>query len=397
MRHLIRKSIKKVQGVALNFKRYLHATIDWTDRLIIIKGARGVGKTTLLLQHIKETHGVAEEALYVSLDDIWFADNRLTDLAEQFANTGGRYLFIDEVHKYPEWSQEIKNIYDDHHDLQIVLTSSSALQIASGKGDLSRRAVIYELNELSLREYIALEENIDLKPLRLDELFSHHLSISAEIAQATKPLKAMKNYLSKGNYPYFRENPGNYHHRLQSTVNTILETDLPAILNMDYSSVIKLKKLLYVIATSGPFKPNISALSEKTGIARDTLLRYLHHLSEAHLIQLLHSSKQGMSYLAKPDKIYLYNTNLFEALTGNQANTGTMRETFFLNQVSNIASVRMHDKGDYLVNDHYVFEIGGKNKTSKQLKGLANAYVAADDIETGYRNQVPLWLFGMLY
>lgn len=394
---LTRKSAAKVAGVPTGFKRYLHDQVHWTDRLIIIKGARGVGKTTMLLQHIKETYGTTEAVLYVSLDDIWFSENKLVDLADHFVNLGGKALFLDEVHKYPNWSQEVKNIYDDHPDLKLVLTSSSALHIFSGKADLSRRAMVYELNELSLREFIVLRENINLSAVRLNDILDNHLEASLEITRKIKPIKALKAYYSLGSYPYFLENPDNYQIRLQNSINTTLETDLPAILNIDYNSVIKLKKLLYVIATSVPFKPNIAKLSEKTGIARDTLLRYLHHLSEAHLIHLLHSEQQGISYLTKPDKLFLYNCNLLEAITGNKADPGTLRETFFLNQLSATNNVTMPAKGDFLVDGHYLFEVGGKSKTGRQIKNQANAYIAADDIEVGHHHKIPLWLFGMLY
>ncbi len=228
-------------------------------------------------------------------------------------------------------------------------------------------------------------------------MLSDHVNLSFRIIEKIKPLRLYKEYCSLGCYPYFLENPANYHQRLLTTVNTILETDLPAILNIDYSSVLKLKKLLYIIATSVPFKPNISGLSNKTGIARDTLLRYLHHLSEAHLILLLQSNKGGNSILTKPEKIYLHNSNLMAALAENDANIGTIRETFFLNQLSAAGKVNYTEHGDFVFNDTYVFEVGGKNKTGKQIKGLPDAFIVADDIESGYKNKIPIWLFGFLY
>jgi uncharacterized protein len=397
MESLIRKSLKKVQGTDTSFKRYLYGMIDWSDRLIFIKGARGTGKTTMLLQHIKENFGTSEETLYVSLDDIWFADNSLIDLAEQFVNLGGKFLYLDEVHKYPNWSREIKNIYDDHPGLKIVITSSSALHIFNQQADLSRRAIVYDLHELSLREFIALQYNKLFPVLNIQQLLSDHIDLSFGIIEKIKPLRIFKEYCQIGCYPYFLENPDNYQQRLLATVSTILETDLPAILNIDYSSVLKLKKLLYIIAASVPFKPNISGLSNKTGIARDTLLRYLDHLSEAQLILLLQSNKGGNSILTKPEKIYLHNSNLMVALAENDANVGTTRETFFLNQLSAAGKVNYSDQGDFVFQDKYIFEVGGKNKTPKQIKGLTDAYIVADDIESGYKNKIPLWLFGFLY
>jgi uncharacterized protein len=397
MESLIRKSIRKINATDTSFKRYLYERIDWSDRLIFIKGARGTGKTTLLLQHLKETAGASDEALYVSLDDLWFSDNRLVDLAAQFNSLGGKYLYLDEVHKYPSWAQEIKNIYDDLPDLKMVITSSSALQVFKQRFDLSRRAVEYDLLELSLREFIYLKYGLLFSPFQFDQVISDHISLSLDILEKIKPLKLLKEYNLAGNYPYFLENPDNYHQRLMNTINTILEADLPAILNIDYSSVVKLKKLLYIIASSVPFKPNIYELSQKTGIARDTLLRYLHHLQQAHLVLLLQSSKGGKSILSKPEKIYLHNANLMAVLSENNFNPGTVRETFFLNQLMSIGKVKYSPVGDFIFQDKYLFEIGGKNKSGKQLQGSPEAYIISDDIETGYKNRIPLWMFGFLY
>lgn len=395
---LLKKSLKKIRDIPDGFKRYLHREIDWTDRLIVIKGARGVGKTTLLLQHIKETHGLSDEVLYVSLDDIWFVDNRLTELAEQFVLEGGKYLYLDEVHKYPGWSQEIKNIYDDYPELNVVLTGSSALHIYSGQGDLSRRAVLYELYDLSLREFIAIKEGISLPVIKLEQILENHVDLAAEYSEHFRPIRLLKEYYNFGCYPYFIENRENYHQRLLNTINITLEVDLPAILgNINYSTIIKLKKLLYIIAHSVPFKPNITKLSHKIGVGRDTLLRYINHLAEARLIRLLHSNQKGIGYLTKPEKIYLANTNLIEALGEVESGKGTARETFFLNQLGTVANIHSHPETDFLVNDRFVFEVGGKSKTTHQIKGIDHAYVAADDLEIGYKNKIPLWLFGLLY
>jgi predicted AAA+ superfamily ATPase len=397
MESLIRKSIRKINDTDTSFRRYLYEKVDWSDRLIFIKGARGTGKTTLLLQHLKEIAGNADDALYVSLDDLWFTNNRLIDLAVEFAGLGGKHLYLDEVHKYPSWSQEIKNIYDDLPDLKMVITSSSALQVFKQQFDLSRRAVEYDLMELSLREFIYLKYGLFFPPLQFDQVISDHISLSLDILEKIKPLKLFKEYNLAGNYPYFLENPDNYHQRLMNTIITILEADLPAILNIDYYSVVKLKKLLYIIASSVPFKPNISELSQKTGIARDTLLRYLDHLQQAHLVLLLQSNKGGNSILSKPEKIYLHNTNLMAVLSENKINPGTVRETFFLNQLISIGKIRYSAVGDFIFRDKYLFEIGGKNKTQKQLQGSPDAYIISDDIETGYKNRIPLWMFGFLY
>lgn len=395
--HILEKSLRKVRDVDLTFKRALYNQIDWTDRLIIIRGARGVGKTTLMLQYIHEAQGLSEQVLYVSLDDIWFVDNRLSDVASRFIRMGGTHLFLDEVHKYPDWSREVKNLYDDHPDLNIVLTGSSSLQLFRGKADLSRRAVSYNLHELSFREYLALKKKGVFEVITLEDLLANHRIIAAELSTGIKPIAMLREYMTLGAYPYVLENSENYHDRLLETVYTVLETDLPSVLNMDYSSSLKLKKLLYVISTSVPFKPNISELSRKIGIARDTLLRYLHYLKEAQLIMLLESNKKGVSYLTKPEKIYLQNTNLMVAFARDAADSGSARETFFLNQVSRTCTVLDHPVADFTVNDRFVFEVGGKNKSMRQIKNLENAWVVSDNIEIGSQNRIPLWLFGFLY
>ncbi|MFO7789799.1 MAG: AAA family ATPase [Bacteroidales bacterium] len=397
MNILVQKSIKKIKTVTTAFKRYLYYKIDWKDRLIIIKGARGAGKTTLILQYIQETFGYSDKALYVSLDDIWFAENRLVHLAEEFVKMGGTHLFIDEVHKYPGWSREIKNMYDDHRELHLIITSSSALQILKGSSDLSRRSMIYNLNEISIREFIQLHYQISVPKLSLHEILSNHTQKAVEISEIIKPLRIFKEYLQWGCYPYSIENKDNYLQRLINTVLLTLETDMPAILNIDYGSVVKLKRLLYVITTSSPFKPNISELSQKIGVSRDTLLKYIHYLENAHLINLLQSGKKGMSYMAKPEKIYPGNPNIIFAVGEKQINTGTLRETFFFNQLSAFTKIYYTPDGDFNVNNEFVVEIGGKNKTNEQIKSLENAYLALDGIETGYKNKIPLWLFGFLY
>ena len=397
MEVLKQKSLIKINKVNTIFKRYLYDKIDWSDRLIIIKGARGVGKTTLMLQHINETFGNTEHILYTSLDDIWFADNTIVSLADQFVKMGGTHLFLDEVHKYPNWAREIKNIYDDYAELNLILTSSSALQIIQGKADLSRRAVIYQFNEMSIREYLMLHYEINIPVISIKNLLAGHIQTALEIRKTIKPVRIFKEFLQYGAYPYSIENKNNYHQRLINTVLLTIETDLPAILNIDYSSVVKLKRLIYVIASSAPFKPNISELSKKIGVSRDTLLRYLHYLEDAHLINLLKTEKSGMSYFAKPDKIYINSPDMLYAIGNDKVNTGTLRESFFFNQLKTVKKLYYTPAGDFNVNNECIIEIGGKNKTNKQIKSISNSYLAKDDIEIGYNNTIPLWLFGFLY
>ena len=394
---LFQNSITKVKKVNTRFKRYLLYRINWNDRLIVIKGARGVGKTTLILQYIKETFGITDSILYVSLDNIWFAENTIVSLADQFAKNGGTHLFLDEVHKYPGWAREIKNIYDDYPDLNLILTSSSSLQILQGNADLSRRVAIYQLHEMSLREFILLHYQLELPVISIKEIILNHIGKAAEYTEKIKPVKLFNEYLKFGAYPYSIENKDNYWQRLHNTLIITLESDLTAILNIEYGAVVKLKKLMYVIATSPPFKPNISELSSKIGVSRDTLLKYLQYLKNAHMINLLKTEKKGMSYLAKPEKIYLNNPNLLFAILQEQKNTGTLRETFFYNQLSESNDLFYTPSGDFKINNQSIIEIGGKNKTNKQIKGISNSYLALDDIEIGYQNTIPLWLFGFLY
>jgi len=397
--YLREKSLQKVNRVSLDIKRYLFLKITLNNRFIILKGARGVGKTTLLLQHIKQKHGLSSEALYISLDDLWFSEHNLVDLADLFVKEGGKYLYIDEIHKYPNWSQALKNIYDDHHGLSIIATSSSSLNILQGTADVSRRALIYELKELSLREFLLFRTGKDYPVYSIDDLLKHHTHIAGSLLEdsSLKPIALLKEYNSFGAYPFFKEDIEGYHQRLEQVISTIIESDLPAVLNIDYSSVQKLKKLLFIISESVPFKPNVSKLSEKTGVARDTFLRYLHYLNDAHLIQLLHSSKKGSTLYTKPEKIYLRNTNLLHALNPRQISSGTTRETFFQQQVGVAADIHYPPKGDFLVNDTLTFEVGGKQKSRKQIKDVPDSYVVSDNREISSGTTIPLWLFGFLY
>ncbi|MCF6241011.1 MAG: AAA family ATPase [Bacteroidales bacterium] len=397
MEKLFNNSIKKIEHTKLDFKRFLMKRINWKRRLIGIKGARGTGKTTLLLQYIKENFGLSDEALYVSLDNIYFSEYKLIDLADTFVKFGGKYLFLDEVHKYPNWSREIKNIYDDYPELKIVFTGSSILEIDKSEADLSRRAVIYQLPVLSLREYVSIKYGIRHNAYSLAEILENHKEIAREINKTIKPVKVFNDYSKIGAYPFFTEAELEYESHLQRIINLILETDLPAFNSIDYSSIMNLKKLLLVISESVPFKPNISKLSVKIGVTRDTLIKYLAYLEKAHLILLLRSNTKGISKMAKPEKIFLNNSNLLFALQAQGANAGTVRETFFFNQLSVFHKVEHPAKADFIIDNTHTFEIGGKNKTQKQIAHIPNSYLVSDDIEYGFKNKIPLWLFGFLY
>ena len=394
MNELLNFSRKKITSTSLVFKRYLYDIIDTERQLIGIKGARGSGKTTLLLQLLKGKN--KSEVLYVSLDNMYFTDNSLYDLASMFSNKGGKYLYIDEVHKYPNWSQEIKNIYDSIEDLNVIFTSSSALEISKGKYDLSRRAIIFDLAGLSFREFLKFKYSIELPTVSFNDIITKHEDIAAEYLNTIKPFKYFHEYLDSGYYPFFKKEGKFYHQQLAQTINIVIETDLPAIYNVDYNTVLKLKKILYLLGGMVPYIPNLNKLAQQVGTTRDSLLKYLHLLHNAHILKWLGRDSFGINFMNKPDKLYLNNTNIAFALTKN-TDLGTLRETFFLNQVSAVNSVTYPRIGDFLVDEKYLVEVGGKSKDYKQISGIDNSYIAADDIEYGYGNKIPLWLFGFLY
>lgn len=396
MERLKRLSDDAVRRVGTHFYRFLFNDINWDRKLIGISGARGSGKTVMLLQYLKSLPK-KENALYISLDDVFFTENKLVYFAEDFAKNGGTYLLIDEVHKYANWSQELKNIYDSVPDLNVVFTSSSALEIHKGSHDLSRRAIIHHLPGLSFREFLELKHNIKLPKYSLNEIVKKKEDIISSILSEIKPIPFFNEYLREGYYPFFLETKSDYLKQLNNSINLVLETDLPAIFNVDFSSTIKIKSLLFVISKLVPFKPNIERLARQTKTSRETLLRYLYYLDKAQILQWLGSDVAGINYLNKPEKLYLGNTNIAFALADENANIGNIRETFFLNQLSINHTVTYPKVGDFMVNNKYLFEVGGKSKTQKQIAGIENAFIAADNIEYAFGNKIPLWLFGFLY
>ena len=398
MKQLFSTFYQLVEQTPTDFIRYLYKEIHWNNRLIAIIGARGCGKTTLLLQRLKlEYDYTTGVTLYASLDNLWFSTHTLLQLAEDFHLAGGKYLFLDEVHKYPGWSREIKNIYDSYPDMHIVFTGSSLLEIYKGDADLSRRAISYHLHGLSFREFIELEKGIHFDPIALDDLFTGHVRHSMQVLREIKPIKMFKDYITYGYFPYYREDVSLYAQRVQQVLNTILETDLSATEKIDYYSIVKIKRLFGVIAGLVPFTPTISQLSNDIGVTRPTLMNYLYWLEKAQAVILLHKEAKGIKQMSKPEKVYLGNTNYAFALCGDSADIGNIRETFFINQTRVRYETVYSDKVDFKVAGKYQIEIGGKNKTQKQLQGLENAYIGMDDIETGWANVIPLWLFGFLY
>ena len=390
-------SDKKIKDTHSNFIRFLMNKVDWENRLIGISGARGAGKTTLILQHLKNNFGFSEEAIYLELDHIYFAENSLYDFAKQFEKEEGKMLYLDEVHKYKNWSHDLKLIYDNLPALKVIFTSSSALEIYKGSHDLRRRIILYQLPGLSLREFVLLKYNKELPQFSLTDIISNAREISLQLTAEFKPIKFYKEYIQKGYYPFFKENENMYHEKLLNILNVVLENDLPIIYNIDFHSVVNLKKLISIISRLVPYKPNIKTLAEQIRVTRETLLRYLFYLEKAQIVKWIGKDSQGINYLNKPEKLYLQNTNLIYALAQSLTNQGNVRETFLLNQLMVGNTVTYPDKGDFLVNEKFLFEVGGKSKAQKQIEGKQNAFIIKDDIEYASENIIPLWMFGMLY
>lgn len=385
-----------------SFFRNLIYKINWSQRMLAIKGPRGTGKTTLMLQYMKFFLKRPAESLYISADHYWFYTHNLVETADTFYKNGGRFLFIDEIHKYPGWSRELKNIYDGYPNLKVVFSSSSVLNIYRGEADLSRRVLTYELPGLSFREFLLMKGAADaIEPLSIPELQANSIESALRIIEKIgHPLPLFREYMRSGYFPFAFENNAQEELaiRLNQVVNTVIETDLPAAESYDARLTFKLKRLLGVIAESVPFKPNVSALARKLDVSRETIYAWFSLLESTRLLNLLAAQGKGVSLLQKPDKVYLENTNLAYALSLNP-DIGNLRETFLLNQLKNGGlKVSLPKSGDFFIQDESLYiETGGKNKNEKQVSDYENYLIAADDIETGFGKKVPLWLFGFLY
>ncbi|MBN2777018.1 MAG: ATP-binding protein [Bacteroidales bacterium] len=398
MESLIRYSERKLNKTLISFSRYLLDEIEWDDTLIGIKGAKGTGKTTIMLQRLKSVYGNSDKAMYVSLDNYYFTKNRLFDFAEEFYLMGGRALFLDEVHRYPTWSIEIKNLYDIYDDLKIVFSGSSALQLQKAEGDLSRRAAIYNLHELSFREYLELTGKGEFDKFSLKDILDNHKEIANSVIDKLSIIPEFRNYLKEGAYPFIKTAKGQVYDRLLNTLNVTIESELQIIEGINYNTAYKLRQLVAILSDSVPFKVNISDLSRTVGLSRDVLLRLLKALDRANLIKGIKAEGSAMGYLTKPDKIYLNNTNLLLALNSVDKNIeGTVRETFFMNQMIQAHEVKSSKTGDFIIDDKYLFEVGGAKKGFAQISNIKDSYIAADNIETGVGNKIPLWLFGFMY
>ena len=374
-----------------NFVRYMHDKIDWQSRLIVLMGARGVGKTTLVLQHIK-LHGDRDTSLYIDANHTYFSANSLYDVAKRFCMNGGKTLYIDEVHKYTNWSAEVKMMYDYLSDLQVVVTGSSMLDIKKGTdADLSRRAISYTMEGLSFREYLNISLGLDMPVCSLDDIVAGNVELPEQIKH---PLPLFKEYMRRGYYPFFGED--NYLTRLNNVISQTLETDIPIFARMNMSTAVKLKKLLYVISRSVPFKPNLTEIGRAIETDRGNVANYLFYMEKAGLIRQLRVRDEGMRLLEKTDKIYLANTNLVFSQADDRPEIGNLRETVFFSSLAVNNVVASAPSGDFSVGA-YTFEVGGRNKTGRQIKEVPNSYVVKDDIERKGWKDLPLWSFGFNY
>lgn len=380
---------RKLKSTPTDFLRYKYDRIKWDGRAFGIVGPRGVGKSTMILQHIKLNLDTAD-TLYVSADHIYFSEHSLVDLADYFVKMGGKHLFIDEIHKYEGWSREVKQIYDSYEDLQIVISGSSILDIYKGMADLSRRFPIYEMQGLSFREYLSLFHGINAPVYSLDEILSH----KTVLPDVKHPLPLFKDYLRNGYYPFGRDEE--FEMELLQVINQTMEVDIPTHLQANISLGKKLKSLLMVVAKSVPFKPVMQRLAEATGISRNDIPNYLVYVERAGMITQLRNSTGGIRGLGKVEKLYLDNTNLIYALSPEHADIGNVRETFFMNQMRVMNDVTGWSISDFEINGK-TFEIGGRKKGQKQIENAEEGYIVKDDIESGYANVIPLWAFGLNY
>lgn len=378
-----------VNITSLDFKRYIYDDIPWQARMVGLVGPRGVGKSTLLLQRIKEQKD-NDKYLYVSADNLYFTNHTLVSLADEFVKDNGKYLFIDEVHKYIDWSRELKNIYDSHPELHIVFTGSSVLDIMQGQADLSRRALIFMLQGLSFREYLQLNHNITIEPYSLEEI----LKGNAMIKDVRHPLPLFRDYLQTGYYPFSKE--VGFHQRLLQMITLTIEVDIPQYADMRASTVNKLKLLLSIIAKLSPYKPNFTKLASDIGVSKNNIQDYLTYIERAGLIARLYDHISDLRLLGKVEKIYLDNTTLMYALANGDVNVGNLRETFFFNQMRVKQKVTSSPVSDFCI-DNYTFEVGGQSKGYKQIANLKDAYIVRDDIEYAENNIIPLWAFGLNY
>jgi hypothetical protein len=394
---LVRTYRKRLDQVNSLIHRFLFSDIDWTQPLIGIKGQRGVGKTTMMLQRIKASDPSGENSFYVSLDNIWFANHSLIDLAEGVLKRGVTHLYLDEVHRMPRWESQVKNLYDSYPELHVVFTSSSLLNIDHSIGDLSRRVSMYELPGLSFREFLMFEGYEVSEHLQLADVLYSHETIATSIASSVNVLSLFKKYIEIGYYPFYKSmRRDDYYSRLEQMVTTVIDSDIPSVeTKIDYETLIKAKRLVSIISASLPYLPNVSTLAGLMGTNRNQILKLFDLLDRAGIIRQIFTSVGGPKSLAKPQKILLDNSSLMYAL--GTAQIGAARESTFASFLGVDHSVEFAKDGDFMIDGRYLFEVGGKGKGFAQIRNIPDSFVAADDIEFGFGNKIPLWLFGFLY
>jgi len=388
---------RRLAEIDTMYHRPLYSEIDWEDRLVCIKGAKGTGKTTMMLQFLKEHPAECAKSFYVSLDSLWFANHNPLDVVEWLHNNGFERLFLDEVHYFKPWQTLVKNIYDDYPKMKVVYSGSSLMKLNAGAGDLSRRQRTYELKGLSFREFLEFEGVGRFEKLSLEEILKNHRVIAREIVSKTKVLKYFGKYIEGGYYPFYKSARGGYHERISQIVAQILERDWPETEDITLATVTKTKKMLMILAESCPQVPKMNELYAQLETDRNQGLKMLYALERAGILSLLSSKSANLGNLSRPDKIYCDNTNIMHALTVG-TNSGTVRETFFLNQLRSAGhKVSYPPQGDFLVDGRHLFEVGGRGKGFTQIKDVPDSYVVNDGVETGIGNKIPLWLFGFLY
>ena len=390
-------SNRLIDETPVAFHRYIYPSIDWENRLVCVKGARGTGKTTILRQRAKERFGLDECAFYVSFDHYWFKSHSPLEFIEEVHKLGVTHLFIDEVHHVEHWQTVIKNINDFYPGMSVVYSGSSLLKMDNREGDLSRRQMAYDLHGLSFREFLAYEGAMDIPPVPLDVLLKEHVRIAVDVTKKIKVIPLFERYLKTGFYPFYKTEHSGYYERIFEIVEKVLDSDYPAVEDVTPATIRKTKKMLTVLAASCPQQPNMSALYRELETDRNQGLKMLSVLERAGLLALVPSGKDTLKNLSRPEKIFCDNPNIMHALV-SRADEGTIRETFFVNQLRCAGhEVICAEKGDFTVDRRSLFEVGGKGKGFDQIRDLPDSYVAADGIEVGFGSKIPLWLFGFLY
>ena len=402
MDSIFRISRRLVNAINTKHHRYLFDIIHWDDPLVMIKGARGTGKTTMILQYIKENYGDSDEALYASCDNLWFSNNKIIDLADYHYAHGGKHLFLDEIHLYEgNWQRELKNIYDSYPGYKVAFTGSSIIHLDNAMADLSRRCLPYTLHGLSLREYLIFNEISDIDPIPLNIILNRNHRNENDIIEAlpegVKILPLFEEYLGKGYYPFFKDtHEATYLGRIERMLDVSIMRDFPAVASIEYETLLKIKKLLYVMSTEFPFQLNVNSLSQNIGVSRNTVIKMFDLLSKGSILRCIDSGWRSPKSLAKPSKILFDNVDLMSALT-DMTEKGTIRETFAASMLSVDHSIQEPPVGDLFIDEKYIFEIGGKSKKFKQIANLPQSYTLVDDIEVGFENRIPLWLLGFIY